>query len=113
MEQQRCAAFFLHIDDAPGQQQVIADRPLRVASAGEVDDGTGDPRWRVLAVVQQGHIGESMAHLRVGETARQGFLSGAEYADRELGGALERGQALRMQGQVPQHQWRLQRDRHE
>lgn len=102
MEQQWCTACFLHIDNAPGQQQVIADRPLRVAGAGEVDRGTGDTRWRVFAVVQQGHIGESMAHLRIGEPARQGFLASAEHADRKAGGALERGQALRMQGEVPQ-----------
>lgn len=98
----------MHFDDAAGQQQVIAHRPLCVAGTGEMGDRTGDT-WRgVLIVIQQCQAVEAVAHLRIGKAPGQRLLVGRQHADRKAGGALEGGQALRMQRQVPQHQGRLQ-----
>ncbi len=71
-------------------------------------DRTGDARWGVLVVIQQCQAIEAVAHLRIGKAPGQRFLVGRQHADRKAGGALEGGQALRMQRQVPQHQGRLQ-----
>jgi hypothetical protein len=69
-------------------------------------DRTGDARG-VLVVIQQCQA-EAIAYLRIGEAPGQRFLVGRQHADRKAGGALEGGQALRVQRQVPQHQRRLQ-----
>ncbi len=76
MEQQRRAAVLVHFDDAAGQQQVIAYRPLRVAGTGEMGDRTGDARRGVLVVIQQCQAVEAVAHLRIGEAPGQCFLVG-------------------------------------
>ena len=48
VEQQGGAAGVVCADDASGQQQVVTHRPLRMAAAVQVGDGTGDARGFIV-----------------------------------------------------------------